>query len=65
MREAGACDQEAHEAAVAAVQQILRLLSRKEASAEALHAYSLGRSDRRPKPVDLRKRSGARYTEWR
>src|SRR5262245_1934910 len=38
MREAGASDQEAHDAAVAAVQQVLPLLSRKEASAEAVNA---------------------------
>jgi len=40
MREAGASDQEAHEAAVAAVQQVLPLLSRKEASAEAVNAIA-------------------------
>ena len=40
MREAGASDQEAHEAAVAAVQQVLPLLSRKEASSEAVNAIA-------------------------
>ena len=40
MREVSASDQEAHEAAVAAVQQILPLLSRKEASAEAVNAIA-------------------------
>ena len=40
MREAGANDQEAHEAAVAAVQQVLPLLSRKEASSEAVNAIA-------------------------
>ena len=40
MREAGASDQEAHEAAVAAVQQVLTLLSRKEASSEAVNAIA-------------------------
>src|SRR5262249_2540589 len=40
MREAGASDQKAHEAAVAAVQQVLPLLSRKEASAEAVNAIA-------------------------
>jgi hypothetical protein len=37
IREAGGSDQQAHEAAVEAVQQVLPLLSRKEASAEAAH----------------------------
>ena len=40
MREVGASDQEAHEAAVAAVQQVLTLLSRKEASSEAVNAIA-------------------------
>jgi len=41
MREAGASDQEANEAAVAAVQQVLPLLSWKEASAEAVNAIAM------------------------
>jgi hypothetical protein len=39
MRQAGASDQEAHEAAVAAVQSVLPL-PWKEASAEAVNAYA-------------------------
>ena len=37
IREAGGSDQEAHEAAVEAVQQVLPPLTRKEASAEAVN----------------------------
>jgi hypothetical protein len=40
IRQAGASNQEAHEAAVAAVQQVLPLLSHKEASAEAVNAIA-------------------------
>jgi hypothetical protein len=40
IREAGGSDQEAHEAAVAAVQQVLPLLSQNEASAEAVNAIA-------------------------
>ena len=40
MREAGGGDQEAHEAAIAAVQQVLPTLSWKEASAEAVNAVA-------------------------
>src|SRR5262252_7139271 len=40
IREAGGSDQQAHEAAVEAVQQALPLLSRKEASAEAVNAVA-------------------------
>jgi hypothetical protein len=40
MREAGASDQEAHEAAVATVLQVLPMLSWKEASAEAVNAIA-------------------------
>jgi hypothetical protein len=40
IREAGGSDQQAHEAAVEAVQQVLPLLSRKEASAEAVNAIA-------------------------
>jgi len=40
MREACASDQEAHEAAVAAVQQVLPQLSWREASAEAVNAIA-------------------------
>jgi len=40
IREAGGSDQEAHEAAIAAVRQVLPLLSRVEASAEAVNAYA-------------------------
>ena len=40
MRDAGASDQEAHEAAVAAVQTVLPLLSWKEASVEAVNAVA-------------------------
>jgi hypothetical protein len=40
MRRAGASDQEAHEAAVAAVQTVSPILSQKEASAEAINAVA-------------------------
>jgi hypothetical protein len=40
IRDAGGSDQQAHEAAVEAVQQVLPLLSRKEASAEAVNAIA-------------------------
>ena len=40
IRDAGGSDQQAHEAAVEAVQQALPLLSRKEASAEAVNAIA-------------------------
>ena len=40
IREAGGSDQQAHEAAVEAVLSVLSLLSRKEASAEAVNAIA-------------------------
>ena len=40
IREAGGSDQQAHEAAVEAVLQVLPLLSQKEASAEAVNAIA-------------------------
>ena len=40
IRDAGGSDQQAHEAAVEAVQQVLPQLSRKEASAEAVNAIA-------------------------
>jgi hypothetical protein len=40
IRQAGGSDQQAHEAAVEAVQQVSPLLSRKEASAEAVNAVA-------------------------
>jgi len=40
IRDAGGSNQQAHEAAVEAVQQVLPLLSRKEASAEAVNAIA-------------------------
>ena len=40
IRDAGGSDQQAHEAAVEAVQQVLPLLSRKQASAEAVNAIA-------------------------
>jgi len=40
IRDAGGSDQQTHEASVEAVQQVLPLLSRKEASAEAVNAVA-------------------------